>query len=53
MIDELRDMLRFLTDVDKRLDDVWHAAWEPLGIKPDWWEMQLKRYKNEHGIVEP
>jgi hypothetical protein len=52
MINELRDMLLFLQNVDKRLDKVWHAASEPLGINPDWWEMQLERYKKEHGILE-
>ncbi len=52
IIDELRDTLRFLQDIDKKLDEVWHAAWEPLGIKPDWWEKQLERYKKEHGIFD-
>ena len=45
MRDELRDIFAFFQNVDKKLDEDWHAAWESLGIKPDWWEKVVERYK--------
>ncbi len=47
MIDELREILAFLKKTDRALDDVWHKAWEALGITQEWWDRQARRLIQE------
>ena len=43
MIDELRDVVACVKQLDAKMDPVWIAAWERLGVTQEWVNKQLAR----------